>query len=119
MVWINLHTIQRREDLFPSPDEFIPERFLPGPDAWQVITKDSWRPFEKGPRACLGQEFAMLEIKIIMALTLRSFDFSSAYEDYDMRLGREKPGEMLGGKRGMFGTGFYTHMILFRADLKV
>ena len=103
MIWINLHTIHRRHDLFPLPDEFIPERFLPAPNNWQEVQKDSWRPFEKGPRACIGQELSMLEMKIIMALTLRDFDISAEYEEWDRMLGREKPGETLGGRRGMFG----------------
>ncbi|PVH73910.1 cytochrome P450 monooxygenase-like protein [Cadophora sp. DSE1049] len=113
MVWINLHTIHRREDLFPSPDEFIPERFLPAPHnypAQKEIVKDSWRPFEKGPRNCIGQELAILEMKIIMVMTLREFDIGSAYEEWDRMMGREKPGEMLDGKRGMFGTRAYQQM---------
>lgn len=65
--------------------------------------KDSWRPFEKGPRGCIGQELSILEMKAIMALTLREFDISAVYEEFDRALGREKPGEMLDGKRGMFG----------------
>jgi len=31
------------------------------------------------PRSCIGQEFAYLEAKIILALTLRKFDFVSMY----------------------------------------
>jgi cytochrome P450 len=103
MVWIHAHSLHRREDLFPSPDEFIPERFLQAPNNFQELPKDAWRPFEKGPRACLGQELAMLEIKIVLALTLRDFDVESGYEEWDRMLGREKPGDMLDGRRGMFG----------------
>lgn len=106
MLWINVHTIHRRADLFPSPDDFIPERFLPAPHNWPAqtqIPKNAFRLFEKGPRACIGQEFAMLELKIILALTLRDFDVEECYEEWDRRLGREEPGQMLGGKRGAFG----------------
>ncbi|KAL2070212.1 hypothetical protein VTL71DRAFT_13238 [Oculimacula yallundae] len=113
MVCVNVHTIQRRADLFPEPDSFIPERFLLAPNNWPAqkeIVKDSWRPFEKGPRGCIGQELALLEMKIIMVMTLRDFDISSAYEEWDRKLGREKPGEMLDGKRGMFGTRAYQEM---------
>lgn len=103
MVWVVSHAIHRRADLFPSPDEFIPERFLPAPDNWQEIPKDAWRPFEKGPRACIGQELAMLEMRIILAMTAREFDVMGDYEGWDRMLGREKPGDILGGRRGMFG----------------
>ncbi|KAH8816397.1 cytochrome P450 monooxygenase-like protein [Xylogone sp. PMI_703] len=111
MVWVISHTIHRRADLFPSPDEFIPERFLPAPDNWQEIPKDAWRPFEKGPRACIGQELAMLEMKIILAMTAREFDIKAAYEEWDRKLGREKPGDILGGRRGMFGYRAYQELI--------
>jgi len=119
MVWINLHTIHRREDLFPSPDEFIPERFLPAPHnypAQKEIVKDSWRPFEKGPRNCIGQELAILEMKIIMVMTLRDFDISSAYEEWDRMMGREEPGGMLDGRRGMFGKLFLSSEMLTCVD---
>lgn len=103
MVWINNHAISRRSDLYPEADSFIPERFLPYPDNYQDIPKDAWRPFEKGPRACIGQELALIEMKVIMVLTLRDFDVRDAYEEYDRSLGRVEPGSILGGKRGNFG----------------
>lgn len=112
MVWINLHTIQRRADLFPDPDAFIPERFLLGEDMWppqKEIRKDSFRPFEKGPRACIGQELAMLEMKIIMVMTCRDFDVKIDYTEWERKMGREKPGDDLGGKRTMFGKSIEEH----------
>lgn len=45
----------------------------------------------------------MLDIKIIMVMTLRDFEVEARYEEWDRMLGREKPGEILGGRRGMFG----------------
>jgi len=102
-VWICNYALMHRADLFPSPDEFIPERFLPAPDNWQEVHKDAYRPFERGPRSCFGQELAMLELKLIIAMTVRNFDMVDAYKEWDTRLGRAKPGETLGGKRGAFG----------------
>ena len=76
-VWPVTIAIHRNDAYFPRPTEFIPERFLPAenpfPDAKQH--KDAWRPFEKGSRNCIGQELAMIESKVILALTLREFDF--------------------------------------------
>lgn len=92
MVWINTHTIHRLASLFPDPDAFIPERFLPP----FSVPKDAWRPFEKGPRSCIGQEFSMLEMKIVMALTLREFEFENAFVEWDRKLGRKPAGEMFG-----------------------
>lgn len=103
MVMVCVHTIHHREDLFPSPYEFIPERFMPAPDNFQEIPKNAWRPFERGSRDCIGQELALLEMKIVMAMTLREFDIKSDYETWDRKLGRKEPGGILNGTRGMFG----------------
>lgn len=65
---------------------------MPAPLNYQEIPKDSWRPFERGPRACIGQELALLEMKIILAMTLRDYTFKPDYEEWDRKLGREKPG---------------------------
>ena len=81
-IWPASHAIHRNDTYFPSPLEFIPERFLPStpfPDA--PVHKDAWRPFEKGPRNCIGQELAVLESKVIFALTLREFDFEVRYPE--------------------------------------
>jgi len=97
------HTMHHNPTFFPSPESFIPERWLPPPDNFQDIPKDVWRPFEKGPRDCIGQQLAVLEMKIILSMTLRDFDFVEDYVAWDRMLGREKPGDILDGRRGMFG----------------
>lgn len=105
------HTLHHNADYFPSPDQFIPERFLPSPDNFQDIPKDAFRPFEKGPRDCIGQQLAMLEMKIILAMTLREWDFVEDYVAWDTRLGRAKPGDILDGRRGMFGMRAYQQLV--------
>lgn len=75
LVIINQHTMFRDPDLWPEPDVFIPERFLPPPHNFQNVVKDSYRPFEKGPRNCIGQELAVLEMKIFLVLTIREVSF--------------------------------------------
>ncbi|OLN89940.1 P450 monooxygenase AflN 4 [Colletotrichum chlorophyti] len=85
MVWVVHHAMHRRSDLFPYPLEFRPERFLASPPAPfpDPMPKDAWRPFEKGPRNCIGQELSVLEIKIIMALSIRFFDVEADYAGED------------------------------------
>ena len=80
-VWPVVHLVHRNEEFFPRPTEFIPERFLPDqtpfPDCklFAKEGKDAWRPFEKGPRNCIGQELAMVETKVILAMTVGVFGF--------------------------------------------
>jgi cytochrome P450 len=90
--------MHRNADYFPSPDEFIPERFMPAPDNFQEIPKDVYRPFEKGSRDCISQQLAVLEMKIILAMPLKDFDIKADYEPWDKKLGREKPGDILDGR---------------------
>ena len=62
---------------------------MPEKSEFPPIPKNAFRPFEKGPRDCIGQELAMLEARIVLALTLRKFNFKEAYEELDARLGRK------------------------------
>ncbi len=84
-IWPVVLLIHRNEEYFPRPTEFIPERFLPHstpfPDArlFEKDGRDAWRPFEKGPRNCIGQELAMIETKVILAMTLGEFDFTAEF----------------------------------------
>jgi hypothetical protein len=96
-IWPASHAIHRNEKYFPRPLDFVPERFMPPgspefaefvaslPDGTTPAThKDSWRPFEKGPRNCIGQELAVLEIKVILALSVRQFDFRCRFPEVEI-----------------------------------
>jgi cytochrome P450 len=50
-----------REDLFPAPDEFRPERFLDG-----KADNYAWIPFGGGVRRCIGAAFAEYEMRLIL-----------------------------------------------------
>lgn len=68
--------IQRDRDVYgDTADLFVPERWLNGADAH--IPPSAWRAFERGPRNCIGQELALLEAKVVLALAAR-YDFEKA-----------------------------------------
>ena len=67
------HTMHMNPEIFPNPKIFDPDRF-----AREDFPRHAWRSFERGPRACLGQPLAMDEMKIILLLTVRDFDFACA-----------------------------------------
>lgn len=83
LVWGNHHGLHRNPCWWPHPDEFLPERWLVAPNHPLYPVENAWRPFERGPRNCIGQELAIIEIKMILALTVRELDVSGAYADWD------------------------------------
>ncbi|MBV8034159.1 MAG: cytochrome P450 [Pelomonas sp.] len=58
-----------------EPQAFRPERFMPGA---AEIPRGAYIPFGLGPRVCLGQHFAMLEMMLIAALVLQRFTLAGA-----------------------------------------
>jgi cytochrome P450 len=59
---------------WPQPLAFQPERFLPG--AAHEVARGAYIPFGIGPRVCLGQHFAVLEMTLIAALLLQRFELA-------------------------------------------
>ena len=64
----------------------------------------AWRSFERGSRACLGQELAMMEMKMVLVCTVQWFDFECYNGEARRGLGnkgkREEDGE---GKKARLG----------------
>jgi cytochrome P450 len=59
----------------------MPERFLVSEGDPLYPVRGSWRPFEQGPRNCLGQTLAMLYLRVTLAMTVRVFDIKDAYSE--------------------------------------
>ncbi|KAF3936017.1 hypothetical protein ABW19_dt0203144 [Dactylella cylindrospora] len=72
LVWVAAFAVHHNDRFWPDAAEFRPERWVE-----QDAASGTWRPFEKGPRSCIGQELAMIETKAIMALSLRKFDIEA------------------------------------------
>lgn len=73
LVFVSAWAQHRRADVWPEPDRFDPDRFLPEREATRP--KGSYLPFSAGPRFCIGMHFAMMEGPIVLATLLRRFRF--------------------------------------------
>nr|AID61457.1 cytochrome P450 [Calliphora stygia] len=69
---LSLFMVLRDPDYFANPDDFIPERFESSGD--EKINPFAYTPFSAGPRNCIGQKFAMLEMKSTLSKMLRHFE---------------------------------------------
>nr|AAL48300.1 cytochrome P450 CYP4L4 [Mamestra brassicae] len=78
-VVMNIFQIQRQPDLFDDPLEFRPERF-------EAPLKNpfSWLAFSAGPRNCIGQKFAMMELKITISEIVKNFFILPAAEEPEL-----------------------------------
>jgi cytochrome P450 len=74
---------QRDSRFFPEPDEFRPERWTE--EFQNDLPKYAYFPFGGGPRICIGNYFAMMEVVLLMATIGQRFRFSLA-PDHAMEL---------------------------------
>uniref|UniRef100_A0AAQ6A1N0 Cholesterol 24-hydroxylase n=1 Tax=Amphiprion ocellaris TaxID=80972 RepID=A0AAQ6A1N0_AMPOC len=66
------YVTSRMNKFFKDPLTFDPDRFHPdAPKPYYC-----YYPFSLGPRSCLGQNFAQMEAKVVMAKLVQRFDFS-------------------------------------------
>jgi cytochrome P450 len=75
--WIVLiapYTLHRREEFFPEPEEFDPERFTL--EREKRLPRYAYLPFGAGPRICIGMHFAMMEGHLLLATLAQRVGFS-------------------------------------------
>ncbi len=65
LVMVNTYALQRDPRFFEDPERFDPERFVRG---WEErVPRYAYLPFGGGPRICIGNGFAMMEARLILA----------------------------------------------------
>ncbi|XP_035900604.1 cytochrome P450 4d2-like isoform X1 [Anopheles stephensi] len=74
---IGIMHMHRDPTLFPDPERFDPERFAPD-RTMEQSSPYAYVPFSAGPRNCIGQKFAMLELKSTVSKVIRNFRLTSA-----------------------------------------
>lgn len=75
-VFVTPYAMGRREDIWPEPLAFKPDRF--SHEAEAARPRGAYLPFGAGPRVCIGASFAMLEAQLILAQIAQRFDFEFA-----------------------------------------
>lgn len=65
-ILISPYQIHRDKNFWENPNDFIPERFTP--EKMKDLHKFVYFPFGGGPRFCIGNNFAMIEMQLIFAM---------------------------------------------------
>ncbi|XP_035774131.1 cytochrome P450 6a22-like [Anopheles albimanus] len=70
---VPVHAIHHDAKYYPQPEQFNPDRFSA---AQRRRVKNSFLPFGLGPRHCIGEEFALMLVKVGLVALVRAFRFS-------------------------------------------
>lgn len=68
---------------------FNPDRWLSGPNAAHggATAPNALLTFLHGPRSCIGQTFAQIEMKVLLAVLVKRFRFELAMDEKDVDIG--------------------------------
>lgn len=64
-ILVNIYGVHRLAEYWPHPDEFNPDNFCNPPHRFTFI------PFISGPRKCMGDSFAMMEMRLLIPTILQ------------------------------------------------
>ncbi|GFR12050.1 cytochrome P450 4c3 [Trichonephila clavata] len=73
--FVMTYFLHRDENVFPDPETFDPDRF--SPENSTKIPESAFALFSAGPRNCIGQRYAWIELKELLSSILRNFTVES------------------------------------------
>ncbi|KAG0209506.1 hypothetical protein BGX28_010279 [Mortierella sp. GBA30] len=74
IVLAQISQLHWNKDYFPKPSEYIPERWIPEESPFPPVEDFTFYPFSAGTRNCVGKNFAMMEMRLVLATILTTYD---------------------------------------------
>jgi len=90
IVSINLLALHQHPDFWENPDSFIPDRFNEKNIKTTIKHPFQFIPFSAGPRNCIGQRFAQMEIIVILVRILSVFTLEPMYPEDEKNISFEE-----------------------------
>ena len=84
MLIVGRMAVQRDPQLWDDPLRFDPERF--SPENFRALDRWQYVPFGGGPRSCIGDHFAMLEVTLALATLIRRTEIHSLDDEFPLAL---------------------------------
>jgi cytochrome P450 len=72
VITLSSYVTHRHPEFWDDPERFDPERFTP--EAVKERHRFAYFPFGGGPRLCIGNNFAMMEMQLVLAAIVQRFD---------------------------------------------
>lgn len=80
-IWlVSFYEMHRRKDLWDAPEKFDPDRFE---SSKAKEYRDFYFPFGAGPRMCVGNNFAVFEMVLVIARMLERFEITPVHDQID------------------------------------
>ncbi|HEX9334111.1 MAG TPA: cytochrome P450, partial [Anaerolineales bacterium] len=76
LVAIVIRNIHRHPEYWRDPLAFDPERFLPQNKA--SLNRNAYMPFLSGPHMCIGNQFALIEGQLLLAMMVQTYDVAES-----------------------------------------
>ena len=82
MVILYTYGTHHSKNLWNDPDKFLPRRF--SPENQDKIRPYTYFPFGGGPRLCIGNNFALMEMQLVLSQLYHYFDFELISENINV-----------------------------------
>ncbi|GJJ77239.1 hypothetical protein EMPS_09598 [Entomortierella parvispora] len=77
VLFAQLPQLHWSDEYFPQAKKFIPERWIPGLSPFPPVQDFTFYPFSAGTRNCVGKNFAMMEMRLILATLVLNYDIKA------------------------------------------